>query len=247
MSAYAIAHLVTESSALDRSLSIATDVAGVHRFRGSPAIEGVDDQVIQSLSSAPEAAEQGRDQYCINALRLAIAVRQVGLQSDMQSAGRTGEAKSTGRNSRGLQKWRLRRVAEYIDAHLSSKIRLVDLAAIAGLSRMHFASQFRQATGLRPHEFLLRRRVRRAEELLRDSTMTIVEVALTVGFETQAHFSTVFKKFVGCTPRHWRIASRLPCRHFCPKCRSAFLKTVVDCGSGERTDRLVLKRLGRDR
>jgi len=153
MSAYAIAHLVTESSALDRSLSIATDVAGVHRFRGSPAIEGVDDQVIQSLSSAPEAAEQGRDQYCINALRLAIAVRQVGLQSDMQSAGRTGEAKSTGRNSRGLQKWRLRRVAEYIDAHLSSKIRLVDLAAIAGLSRMHFASQFRQATGLRPQNF----------------------------------------------------------------------------------------------
>jgi len=64
--------------------------------------------------------------------------------------------------------------------------------------------------------------------------MTIVEVALTVGFETQAHFSTVFKKFVGCTPRHWRIANRLPCRHFCPKCRSAFLKTVVDCGSGER-------------
>jgi AraC-like DNA-binding protein len=206
MSAYAIARPVTEPAAVDRFPRIGIDVAGVH---DSPVPEGVDDHVIQSLSSALEAAEQGQDQYCIRALRLAIAVRQAGLQSDMRSIERTGEPTSTGRHIRGLQKWRLKRVAEHVDAHLSRKIRLVDLAAIAGLSRMHFASQFRQATGLSPHEFLLMRRVRRAKELLQGSTMTIVEVALTVGFQTQAHFTTVFKKFVGCTPRHWRMANQL--------------------------------------
>jgi AraC family transcriptional regulator len=129
------------------------------------------------------------------------------LQSESQIA-RPGEADQGRRQIRALQKWRLKRVTEYVDNHLSDKIRLLDLAAVAGLSRMHFASQFRVATGLRPHEFLLRRRIRRSEELLRSSSMAIVEIALSVGFQTQAHFSTVFKRFVGFTPRQWRTASQ---------------------------------------
>jgi AraC-like DNA-binding protein len=73
---------------------------------------------------------------------------------------------------------------------------------------MHFASQFRKATGVRPHEYLLTRRIRRGAELLRASEMPIVEIALTVGFQTQAHFTTVFKRFIGCTPCRWRSISR---------------------------------------
>jgi AraC family transcriptional regulator len=168
--------------------------------------DGSDDQVIRSLSSALEAAEQGHDRHCAEALRVAIAVRFAGLRA----AERTAATETSGRPIRTLQKWRLKRVLEYVDVHLSNKITLSDLAAVAGLSRMHFASQFRMATGLRPHEFLLRCRVRRAEELLRNSRMAIVEIALTVGFQTQAHFTTVFKRFVGCTPRQWRTSSQLP-------------------------------------
>jgi AraC-like DNA-binding protein len=94
-------------------------------------------------------------------------------------------------------------------------VTLLDLAAVAGLSRMHFASQFRAATGRRPHEYLLRQRIRRADELLRESTMTIVDIALSVGFQTQPHFTTVFKRFVGYTPLQWRNANCVadqPCR-----------------------------------
>ena len=98
---------------------------------------------------------------------------------------------------------------EYIDNHPSGNISLSDLASIAGLSRMHFASQFRAATELRPHEFLLRSRVRRSKDLLRNQTMAIAEIALTVGFQTQAHFATVFKKIVGCTPRQWRVINQM--------------------------------------
>jgi AraC family transcriptional regulator len=65
-------------------------------------------------------------------------------------------------NATALQPWRVRRVIEYIDANLSDAIRLADLARVTGLSRMHFASQFRAATGFTPHEFLVRTRIERA-------------------------------------------------------------------------------------
>ena len=86
------------------------------------------------------------------------------------------------------------------------KITLNDLAAVAGLSRMHFAAQFRAAVGMRPHQYLLKRRIERAEELLKQAEVSLVDIALTVGFQTQAHFTTVFKRFAGDTPYQWRSA-----------------------------------------
>lgn len=106
-----------------------------------------------------------------------------------------------------LPTWRLKRTLAYIEAHLGDTVSLADLAGAAGLTRMHFAAQFRVATGLRPHEFLLRRRIERAQELLAEPSETLVDVALTVGFQTQAHFTTVFKRFVGETPHRWRRAN----------------------------------------
>jgi AraC family transcriptional regulator len=200
---------IVERAAFDESTPVA-DIAAVHGRHGDGVAEGADDNVIRSLSSALEAAEQGQDRQCVEALRLAIAIRWAGLRSDLRNAERSSAFAPTGRQIRALQKWRLKRVIEYVDTHLASKIGLIDLGAVAGLSRMHFASQFRVATGLRPHEFLLRRRVRRAEELLRNSRTSIVEIALIVGFQSQAHFTTVFKRFVGYTPRQWREVNQLP-------------------------------------
>ena len=202
------------TGALGLGLSLAVpsrevDVSGLRDRHETPA-EAADDHVIRSLSFALEAAEQGRDRYCIETLRHAIAIRLASLQSTLREDDAANGRQPGGRRIQPLQKWRLKRVVDYIDDHLADKISLLDLAAVAGLSRMHFASQFRVATGLRPHEFLLRRRIRRAEELLQNGTMTIVETALSVGFQTQAHFTTVFKRFVGHTPRQWRAASPPP-------------------------------------
>lgn len=69
---------------------------------------------------------------------------------------------------------------------------------------MHFAAQFRRATGVRPHEYLLRRRIEHAQHLLRTSKQSVIDVALSSGFRSQAHFTTVFKRFVGQTPFCWR-------------------------------------------
>ena len=103
-----------------------------------------------------------------------------------------------------LSKWRLKRVQEYVDTHIDEALHLPDLATAAGLSRMHFAAQFRAATGYRPHEYLLHQRIERAKAMLSSLEMPLVEVALSVGFRAQAHFSTVFKRLTGETPGRWR-------------------------------------------
>ncbi|OZA84711.1 MAG: hypothetical protein B7X76_06295 [Azorhizobium sp. 39-67-5] len=108
----------------------------------------------------------------------------------------------------GLPKWRLKRVEAYIEAHLDGPVTLADMALAAGLSRMHFASQFRIATGMPPREYLLRRRIERAQRMLLETGEPVVETALAVGFQTQAHFTTVFRRFVGDTPYRWRCANR---------------------------------------
>ena len=105
-----------------------------------------------------------------------------------------------------MPKWRLKKVQDHVQAHLASPISLADLAGVAGLSRSYFAAQFRAATGCRPHEYVLEQRVERAKAMLAESGTPIIEVALAVGFQTQAHFSTVFKRLAGMTPARWRVA-----------------------------------------
>jgi AraC family transcriptional regulator len=107
-----------------------------------------------------------------------------------------------------LPKWRLRRVEDYVKAHFGGCISLSDLAKAAGLSRMHFAAQFRAATGYRPREYLQHQRVERAKLLLSNTETPLAEVALDVGFCTQAHFSSVFKRITSETPARWRRASK---------------------------------------
>jgi AraC family transcriptional regulator len=103
-----------------------------------------------------------------------------------------------------LPNWRLQRVDDYVKSHLAETITLSDMANAAGLSPMHFAAQFRSATGHRPHQYLLLCRLERAKELMADPSRTILDIALDVGFHTQAHFTTVFKRLTGKTPSAWR-------------------------------------------
>jgi AraC family transcriptional regulator len=103
-----------------------------------------------------------------------------------------------------LPAWRLKRAIEYIEVNLAGPVTLAELAASVGVSRMHFAAQFKAATGVPPHEYLLRRRIERAQELLTRSREPLADVAVQVGFSSQSHFTTVFKRFAGQPPRAWR-------------------------------------------
>lgn len=104
-----------------------------------------------------------------------------------------------------LPQWRLRRVLAFIDANLSAPIGLADIARSTGLTRMYFAAQFRVTTGMRPHEYLVRRRIEHAQDMLRAGVGSLLEVAMCCGFRSQSHFTTVFKRFVGDTPHCWRV------------------------------------------
>ena len=170
------------------------------------------DPVLHRLSDALAAAEAAHDPHsriCADALRLAVIARKFSLQA---APGRGGNSRSdadedhAGRSVQSLQKWRLRRVLRHIDHNLGTKITLQEMAKVAGRSRMHFAAQFKAAIGMRPHEYLLKRRIERARELLKQAEISLVDIALMVGFQTQAHFTTVFKRFAGNTPYQWRSA-----------------------------------------
>jgi AraC family transcriptional regulator len=107
-----------------------------------------------------------------------------------------------------LPKWRLRRALDFIEANLAQPIGLADVAASAGLTRMHFAAQFRSTTGYSPHAYLLRRRIEHAQMLLRSSALSVLDVALSSGFGSHAHFTTVFGRMVGESPNSWRTRMR---------------------------------------
>ncbi|AND93349.1 AraC family transcriptional regulator [Bradyrhizobium diazoefficiens] len=175
--------------------------------------EGFTDPVMQRLAdalAATKAMHHPHSAILVDALRLAILTRKasrrtVAGQGQPESAEGDHEGRVC-RAVRSLQKWRLKRVMQYVDDNLAAKVTLEHLAAVAGLSRMHFAAQFRAAVGIRPHEYLLKRRIERAQELLQQADVSLVDIALTVGFQTQAHFTTVFKRFAGDTPYQWRSA-----------------------------------------
>lgn len=137
------------------------------------------------------------DRSADNAMRLAAVARLVETLEPPQSQA------DNKRCVAALPKWRLTRVLKYIDANIGEPITLAHLAAAAGLSRMYFAKQFRAATGIRPHDYVLRKRIERAQQMLAKPA-ALVDIALSVGFQTQAHFTTVFKRFVGTTPCQWR-------------------------------------------
>ncbi len=105
---------------------------------------------------------------------------------------------------RSLPAWRLRLVENHLRSNLHENVCLAEMAAVSGLSKMHFAAAFRAATSYSPHEFAMMLRVEVAKELLVDRDVKIVDVALSVGYQTQAHFSTVFKSLSGHSPAQWR-------------------------------------------
>jgi AraC-like DNA-binding protein len=109
--------------------------------------------------------------------------------------------------TRALPQWRFRRVASFVQEKLDKEVSLADMAAACGLSPMYFAALFKAATGMRPHDYLIQQRIEQAKRLLLNSPASILEVALSVGFQTQAHFTTVFKRVEKTTPHNWRQSS----------------------------------------
>ena len=100
----------------------------------------------------------------------------------------------------------LRLIDDYIDANIGMDMRIGDLAALAGMSRFHFARTFRATVGTTPHRYVSERRLERARSLLQSSTLQLRDIAAITGFADQSHLTREVKRRFGTTPSVLRLS-----------------------------------------
>jgi len=159
----------------------------------------VDDPTIRNLGTSLLSAFQFPEQASrlfLDHVTLAVGVHVAHAYGGMRLPRRP----ATG----GLAPWQERRAKELLSANLNGDCALREIAQECGLSLSHFSKAFRVSVGMAPHQWLVKRRVDRAKDLLRNRTSPLAEVALASGFGNQSHFTRVFTREVGISPGAWR-------------------------------------------
>jgi AraC family transcriptional regulator len=108
----------------------------------------------------------------------------------------------------GLLAWQTRRIVAHVEADLSRRITIHELAGLVGLSASHFCRVFKSTFGLAPREYVLRRRIAAAQELMLTTSEPLSAIAVNCGMCDQSHLTRSFHRFVGETPHSWRRARR---------------------------------------
>ena len=104
----------------------------------------------------------------------------------------------------GLAQYKLRMAIAFIHENLDRDLKLADIAALVAMSPYHFARMFKQSTGFTPHQYLIRQRLTKAQELLRTSEIAIADIGYMVGYQNPSHFTSVFRKHFKVTPKAYR-------------------------------------------
>jgi transcriptional regulator GlxA family with amidase domain len=106
----------------------------------------------------------------------------------------------------------LRRVVRFVNDNIDSKLTWDDIADGIGMDRYVFGRRFKLTTGITPHRYVMRCRIRKAMKLLADGRSSLADIALDVGCSCQSHFTTLFRNHVGTTPGEFRrrAADRRP-------------------------------------
>jgi AraC-like DNA-binding protein len=99
------------------------------------------------------------------------------------------------------------KVDRYIERNMEEHVDLETMARLAGMSRYHFLRTFKQATGMSPLQYVIAKRIDRAQKMLRESNEPIAEVAYAVGFSSQSHLTSAFRRQLGTTPGAFRRKS----------------------------------------
>jgi AraC family transcriptional regulator len=127
-------------------------------------------------------------------------VRQLGMELLRHYCAPTPDARRTLR----IPPHKLREAEDYINAHLADRLQVAAIARAVGMSPFHFAHAFREATGMPPHQYVVRRRLERAKALLASGSLSLGEIAQRVGYSSQSHFSVAFHKALGVAPSLFR-------------------------------------------
>jgi AraC family transcriptional regulator len=163
---------------------------------------GVNDVIIAKLGSLllpalrrPEQANQLFVDYVLLALGAHIAQTYGGMRTARPVRG-------------GLAPWQERRAKDTLRASLKGGVPLKELARECGLSVTYFSHAFRRTLGVAPHNWLIEERIVLSKEKLRDSRLSLADVATECGFSDQSHFTRHFTRAVGVSPGAWRRALR---------------------------------------
>lgn len=157
------------------------------------------DPLISSvLTSLNEAANCGApDLYCDAAARFLVThLLSQANKSHGHQFKRSVGAEVTDR--------RLLRVLEFMKSHFAISLTLDQLATEAGISRFHFSRMFKEKIGVTPHRYTVQLRMQHAERLLRETDLSIGEIALTCGYIHQGHFAASFAREFNCSPAAFR-------------------------------------------
>ena len=165
----------------------------------APRLRFADDRIwtlVRLLSEAVDDPDPSTQLYG-DGLVTAIAARLLALQP----AARAEDGK-------GLAPWRLRRVIDYMEAHLPDRVDLAQLAQLVGLSTSHFSRAFKASTGMAPYQWQLNARIQRAQTQLINTDASLDQVAEANGFADAVHFGRRFRQLTGSAPATWRRANK---------------------------------------
>jgi AraC family transcriptional regulator len=186
-----VAQVAAEAFGLDPARLTVPSLDGLDLPQLRAAMAAVDAELTTRGAGGPLAAESLANVLAVHLIRHVLAPRR-------PARGPDG----------ALPRGTLHAVVEYIEEHLDVSPSLAQMAAVARLSPYHFARQFKTATGLPPHEYLIARRVERAKQILQRGDLSLAEVTTQAGFSDQSQFSRHFKRLVGVTPGQFRMSAR---------------------------------------
>jgi AraC family transcriptional regulator len=190
--------------ALDSGSVSALDSELEHRPEGEFRLQtNLQDPATRQLMALLTAdAKEGckTERLYTECLTQALAVRIFFLGRKIKHQTRNSDAS-------GLPRHVLRRIVERMRC-LSCDLSLQALANESGYSRSHFIQMFRAATGYSPHNYLLNLRLERARDLLRNPSISLIDIALECGFSSHSHMSRLFRRTIGITPSDYRRGLR---------------------------------------
>jgi AraC family transcriptional regulator len=188
-----VARVAAEAFDLDAARLTVPPLDGVDLPHLRAAMGAVDAELTAGGVGGPLASESLANLLAVHLIRHVLAPRS-----------------SARRRDGMLPRGRLRAVVEFIEEHLDASPSLDQLAAVARISAYHFARQFKAATGLPPHQYVIARRVERAKHLLQGGgDLSLAEVAACAGFSDQSQFTHHFKRVVGVTPGQFRTPAKI--------------------------------------
>ena len=178
------------------------DLPGCSQLSALPLRVNTSDPVIRTLLAslgAEMAAGQVPEAVYLEHL-LALMSLRLGGGGGVRGRACADPPAKVHRLGRGVVK----RLDEYIESHIDAGISLSELAQLADMPVDTFARRFKAATGMAPYAYVIERRVWRAETLLRAGSMPISAMALELGFSSQSHFTSTFRRLTGITPHAYR-------------------------------------------